>query len=73
MIEIIRTNDLVTISAVEALLKAAGFGVMVADGYISALEGGIGAFQRRVMVLREDEAAVRALLTEAGFGAELRA
>ncbi len=73
MVEIIRTNDLVLISAVEALLKAAGHGVLVADGYISALEGSIGAFQRRVLVLAEEEAAIRALLTEAGFGAELKA
>lgn len=73
MVEIIRTNDLVLISAVEALLEAAGFGVMVADGYISALEGSIGAFPRRVMVLREDEAAARELLTQAGFGKELKA
>ena len=41
MIEIMRTNDLVTISAVEARLRAAGLHVLVLDGYISALEGGI--------------------------------
>lgn len=72
MVEVIRTNDLVLISAVEALLKAAGIGVFVADGYISALEGSIGAFQRRVLVLREDEEEVRQLLTDAGWGDELR-
>jgi hypothetical protein len=72
MIEIVRTNDLVTISAIEALLKAADIHALVADSYISALEGGIGAFQRRILVLREDEAEARALIDEAGLGAELR-
>lgn len=73
MVEIIRTNDLVLISAVEALLKSAGIGVFVADGYISALEGSIGAFQRRVLVLAEDEGEARELISGAGWGAELRA
>ncbi|MCX7323655.1 MAG: DUF2007 domain-containing protein [Hyphomicrobiales bacterium] len=72
MIEILRTNNLVTLSAVEALLKAADIHVLVADGYISALEGSIGAFQRRVLVLDDEEAEARALITTAGMGAELR-
>lgn len=72
MVEIMRTNDIVLISAVEALLTSAGIGCFVADGYISALEGSIGAFQRRVLVLAEEEAAARELLTGAGWGAELR-
>ncbi len=72
MVEIMRTNDLVLIGAVEALLTSAGIGVFVADGYISALEGSIGAFQRRVLVLDEEEDAARELLTGAGWGAELR-
>jgi hypothetical protein len=72
VIEIVRTNDLVTISAIEALLKAADIHVLVADGYISALEGGIGAFQRRMLVLQEDESDARQLIAEAGLGKELR-
>ncbi len=72
MVEILRTNDLVTISAVEALLTAAGIHVLVADGYMSALEGSIGAFQRRMLVLDDEEAEARALIAEAGLGAELR-
>jgi hypothetical protein len=72
MVEIMRTNDLVTISAVEARLRAAGLHVLVLDGYISALEGGIGAFQRRVMVIDEEEDEARAVIEAAGLGAELR-
>ena len=71
MREIVRCNDPVLISAVEALLAGADIGVFVADGAISALEGAIGAFPRRVMVLDEDEAAARRLLIEAGLGGEL--
>ncbi len=72
MVEIVRTNNLVTITAIEALLKSADIHVMVADGYISALEGSIGAFQRRMLVLDEDEQAARSLIAEAGMGDELR-
>jgi hypothetical protein len=72
MIELIRTNNLVTISAVEALLASDGIYVFVADGYISALEGSIGAFQRRVLVPDDDVERARRLLREAGLGDELR-
>ncbi|MCU0885742.1 MAG: DUF2007 domain-containing protein [Beijerinckiaceae bacterium] len=72
MIELMRTNNLVTISAAEAILTAGGVHVLVLDGYISALEGGIGAFQRRVMVVDDEEQEARTLLIEAGLGAELR-
>jgi hypothetical protein len=72
MIEIVRTNDLVTISAIESLLRAARINAFVADGHVSALEGSIGAFQRRIMVPRDEEHHARELLTQAGFGAELR-
>ncbi len=55
MEEVFRTNDLVKLSYVEHLLGEAGIGYFVADQHISAVEGNIGAFPRRVMV-REDEA-----------------
>lgn len=72
MIEILRTNDLVTISAVESLLRAAEIGCFVADENMSAVEGSLGFLPRRLLVADEDQAPARALLTEAGFGAELR-
>jgi hypothetical protein len=72
MVEIMRTNDLVVISAVEALLASADLHALVLDGYISALEGGIGAFQRRIMVIDEEEDEARAVIVAAGLGAELR-
>jgi hypothetical protein len=71
MIAILRCNDPVLLSVVETLLKGAGIGVFVADQHMSALEGSIGAFQRRVMVDRDDEHAARRLMIEAGLGHEL--
>lgn len=72
MIELVRSNDIVTLGAIEALLTSAAIGCFVADQYMSALEGSIGAFPRRLLVSAADEERARALLTEAGFGAELR-
>ncbi|MFG1424093.1 putative signal transducing protein [Roseixanthobacter liquoris] len=68
MRDLVRTNDLVLISAIEALLTAADIGHMVADSYVSALEGSIGVIPRRVLVLDEDLAQGRRLLRDAGLG-----
>ena len=70
--ELVRTNDAVLISAIEALLKSAGIPHLLADQNISVLEGSIGAFQRRILVGEDEIDAARELLTEAGFGHELR-
>jgi Putative prokaryotic signal transducing protein len=50
MKELLRTNDLVYLSFAEHILNEAGIGFMVLDEYVSAAEGSIGAFPRRVMV-----------------------
>ena len=62
MEEVFRTNDLVKLSYIEHLLQEAGIEYFVADQHMSAIEGNIGAFPRRVMV-REDlmKAAEKAL------------
>jgi hypothetical protein len=72
MREIIRTNDAVLISAVEALLKSAHIDHMVVDQNMSVLEGSIGIFPRRILVGEDQVTAARRLLAEAGFGGELR-
>ncbi|CAM5191198.1 hypothetical protein ARD30_09365 [Bosea thiooxidans] len=71
MHELMRTNDLVLLGAVEALLESAGLDCLIADQHISALEGMIGAFPRRLLVREADKRRARALLVEAGYGAEL--
>jgi Putative prokaryotic signal transducing protein len=70
--ELVRTNDAVLISAIEALLKSARIKHMVVDQNMSVLEGSIGIFPRRILVEEDDADAARELLEEAGFGNELR-
>lgn len=72
MIELIRTNDAVLLSFVEALLRDAGIGVLVADRNMSVVEGSIGILPRRVLVSEDDEAAARRILVDAGIADELR-
>lgn len=72
MIEILRTNDLVLISAVESLLRAAGVVCFVADQHMAAVEGSLGFLPRRILVSSDEETRARRLLTEAGLSDELR-
>lgn len=72
MRELVRCNDVVLISALEALLEGAGIPALVLDGHMSVLEGAIGAFPRRLLVGDDDEARARRLIVEAGLGGELR-
>jgi len=70
--ELVRTNDAVLISAIEALLKGAHIDHMVVDQNMSVLEGSIGIFPRRILVDDNQIEAARRLLEEAGFGHEIR-
>jgi Putative prokaryotic signal transducing protein len=70
--EIMRTNDAVLVSAVEALLEGAGIGHMVLDQNMSVLEGSLGILPRRVLVADDQVKSARQLLVDAGLGGELR-
>ncbi len=72
MREIVRTNDAVLISAVEALLRGAGIHHLVLDRNMSVIEGSLGILPRRVLVAKADERRARDLLRDAGLGHELR-
>jgi hypothetical protein len=72
MKELIRTNDAVVISFVEALLKDAGIGSLVADQNMSVLDGSIGVLPRRVLVLDDDLEQARRILVDAGIANEIR-
>lgn len=63
---LLRSNDLVRLSFLAALLRDAGIETVLLDGHVSAVEGGIGAFPRRLAVLAEDETQARRVLAEAG-------
>ncbi len=71
MIELLRTNDLVLISRVEALLAEHEIPVFVADQYMSAMEGSLGFLPRRVLIDRDDLFRARLALHGAGLLGEL--
>ncbi|MEL6286145.1 MAG: DUF2007 domain-containing protein [Pseudomonadota bacterium] len=64
MDEVFRTNDPVKLSYVQHLLNEAGIEYFVADQHISAVEGNIGAFPRRVLVIEALVARARLALAE---------
>ena len=72
MREIVRTNDAVLITAIEALLNGAGIQHMVLDQHMSVLDGSIGMLPRRIVVENDHVARARRLLADAGLGHELR-
>ncbi len=67
MIEIMRTVNPVDLSYAQALLKDAGIEPIVFDAHISAVEGSIGIFPRRLMVIDEDKVAAQNILAQAGI------
>ena len=71
MRELVRTNDAVLISAIEALLDSADIAHMVVDQNMSVLEGSIGIFPRRILVAENQLDDARQLLEEAGFAGEI--
>jgi hypothetical protein len=72
MVELLRTNDLVLISAVRAMLAESDVVVVIADEHMSALEGSVGFLPRRLLVRADDLPRARRLLIGAGLGGELR-
>jgi len=72
LVEILRTNDLVLISVIESLLKAANVSFFVADQHMAAVEGSLGFLPRRILVDKREERRARRLLAEAGLAGELR-
>ena len=66
--ELLRTNEPVFLSWMQALLHSEGIEIFVLDAHMSVLEGSAGAILRRVMVPDEDYARARKLLEEAGEG-----
>jgi len=72
MKELVRTNDMVLVSAVGALLNGAKIPHVVLDQNMSVLEGSLGILPRRVLVAEDYLPAARRLLTDAGLAHELR-
>jgi hypothetical protein len=63
---LLATTDPIRLSVLMALLRDAGCAPLMLDGHISAIEGGIGIFPRRLAVPEEQESQARRVLAEAG-------
>lgn len=72
MKELLRSTDVVLLTYVASLLRDAAISSTIADVHISAVEGSIGAFPRRMLVAAEDWHESVAILTEAGLRDHLR-
>lgn len=71
MIELVRTNDAVVISFVEALMRDAGIACMVADQNMSVMDGSLGILPRRILVDSEQADEARRILADAGIAHEI--
>jgi len=69
--ELVRSNDTVLLSAIEALLRAADIPHLTLDQNMSVLEGSLGILPRRIQVAEKDVDSARRLLKDAGFAHEL--
>jgi len=70
--ELVRTNDMVLVSAIGALLDGAQIPHMVLDQNMSVLEGSLGVLPRRILVAEGNELTARQIMEDAGLGKELR-
>jgi Putative prokaryotic signal transducing protein len=70
--ELVRTNNAVVISAIQALLDGADIPHVVLDQHMSVLEGSLGVLPRRLLVADDYLDEARRLLEAAGLGNELR-
>ncbi len=68
MRELLRTNDMVRLSWLQALLNDAGIDSVVLDHYTSLVEGNIGAIPRRLMVSDRDHSRARAVIAQSEGG-----
>lgn len=66
MKELLRTNDPVRLSWLQALLQDSGIDCLVLDHHTSLVEGSIGAIPRRLMVAERDYRRARTLLAASG-------
>src|SRR3954464_11367657 len=70
--ELVRTNDIVLVSAIGALLDGANIHHLVLDQNMSIIEGSLGVLPRRILVHDDDSREARQILADAGLGHELR-
>ena len=71
MRELLRSNDPVLLSYAEALLADQGIEAVVFDQHISVMEGSIGIFPRRLLVVDDAWVSAKRVLKDAGLGASV--
>ena len=64
MQEVLRTNSVIRLDYAVVLLRRAGCQPFVADRFMASAEGGISAFERRIMVPDEQVAVAKEALKE---------
>jgi hypothetical protein len=64
MIELLRTNDPVILSYIQAVLGDADVPSFLLDSNMSIMDGSIGVLPRRLMINDDDAARVRGLLDD---------
>jgi len=72
MEELLRTNNPVTLSFVESLMRDAGIGVFVADENMSIMDGSLGILPRRILVESDRIEQARRIVRDAGLENELK-
>lgn len=66
---LVLTNNVVLVSYVESLLREARIASVVLDRNLSGLHGAVGLVPQRILVDKDDWAAARMLLVDAGLAA----
>ncbi|PLW75090.1 DUF2007 domain-containing protein [Cohaesibacter celericrescens] len=70
MKELLKTNNMVTLSFVEALLRDAEIPFQSLDHHMSIMDGSLGVLPRRILVAEDFEIRARRLLVDAGLEGE---
>ncbi len=63
---LLRSNNVIRLHFLVSLLRDAGISAQILDAQMSAMEGGIGAFPRRLVVDADYASRARRVLAEAG-------
>lgn len=72
MKELLRSNNMITLSFVQSLMRDAGIESIWVDQNMSTLEGSVGAIAQRILVDTDRIDEARSIIINAGLEKELR-
>lgn len=72
MEELLRSNNMITLSFVQSLMRDAGIECLWADQNMSTLEGSVGAIPQRILVDISKLEEARQIIVDVGLEKELR-